>query len=145
MRSKLIENAREKTYVLVFDPGDEVASGLLHFAEKAGLHGAHFTAIGAFQDATLGYFQWDKKDYKKIPIKEQVEVVSLVGNVAMFQGKPKIHAHVVVAKSDGTAHGGHLMEAHVRPTLEVVLVEDPQSLTRQTDETTGLALLNPNR
>ncbi len=145
MRSKLIEDAREKTYVLVFDTGDEVASGLLQFAEKANLRGAHFTAIGAFQDVTLGYFQWDKKDYKKIPIKEQVEVLSLVGNVALFQGKPKIHAHVVVGKSDGTAHGGHLLEAHVRPTLEVVIVEDPHHLTRQTDETTGLALLNPAR
>jgi len=143
MRSKLIEDAREKTYVLVFDPGDEVAAGLQQFAEKANLRGAHFTAIGAFQDVTLGYFDLAKKDYKRIPIREQVEVLSLLGNVAIFKDRPKIHAHVVVAKSDGTAHGGHLLEAHVRPTLEVVIVEDPHPLRRQTDEATGLALINP--
>ena len=106
------------------------------------LGGSHFTAIGAFQDVTLGYFDWQTKQYRRIPVHEQVEVLSLLGDIALDEkGGPKVHAHVVVGKSDGTAHGGHLMEAHVRPTLEVILTESPRHLQRRHDEASGLALI----
>jgi uncharacterized protein len=109
VKAKMIQEAAQKTYALIFETGDEVAGGLLDFARRNHLAGSHFTAIGAFSDVTLGYFDWAKKEYKKIPIREQVEVVSLVGDIALKDGEPKVHAHVVVAKSDGTAHGGHLL------------------------------------
>lgn len=132
-----------KTFVLVFETGEEATAGLLAFAKSEKLTAAHFTAIGAFQDCQLGYFNWQTKQYDRIPVHEQVEVLSLVGNVAEQDGQPKLHAHVVVGKSDGTAHGGHLLEAHVRPTLEVVLTESPKHLVRKFDEKTGLALIRP--
>jgi predicted DNA-binding protein with PD1-like motif len=133
-----------KTFAVIFDTGDEVASGLLELAKQHKLGAAHFTAIRAFRDVTLGYFDWERKDYKKIPLREQVEVLSLVGDVALDeQGGPKVHAHVVVGRSDGTAHGGHLLEAHVRPTLEVILVESPRHLHRRHDPESGLALIRP--
>lgn len=128
--------------MLVFDTGDEVASLLKQFAQDQHLEASHFSAIGAFSDITLGYFNIGRKDYEKIRVKEQVEVLSLLGNVAMENSAPKIHAHVVVGKSDGTAHGGHLLEAHVRPTLEVVLEESPRHLRRKQDPATGLALID---
>src|SRR5947209_17427780 len=129
MRAKLLNEHPEKTYALIFETGDEVMKNLEIFAREKQLACSHFTAIGAFAEATLGYFDWNKKDYKRIPVREQVEVLSLVGDVARDeQGKPKLHAHVVLGKSDGTAHGGHLMEAVVRPTLEVILVESPEHL-----------------
>jgi predicted DNA-binding protein with PD1-like motif len=75
----------------------------------------------------LGFFDWEKKDYRKIPVVEQVEVVSLLDDVALGpDGKPALHPHVVVSLADGTAMGGHLLEAHVRPTLEVVLTDSPR-------------------
>jgi predicted DNA-binding protein with PD1-like motif len=142
MRAKVLNERPEKTYALIFDTGDEVMKTLLAFAREHGLAGSHFTAIGAFREVTLGYFDWDKKEYRHIPVREQVEVLSLVGDVALGeQGEPKVHAHVVVGKSDGTAHGGHLLEAVVRPTLEAVLVESPQHLRRRHDPETGLALI----
>ncbi len=143
MQAKLLNaDNREKTYVLIFDTGEEVVSGLLEFARKNRLAGSHFTAIGALHDVTVGYFNWNKKDYKKIPIGEQVEVLSLIGDIALDEkGEPKLHAHIVVGKSDGSAHGGHLMEARVRPTLEVILVESPEHLQRRHDSETGLALI----
>lgn len=134
-----------RTFVLAFEEGDEVLAGLKEFAEKQDLPAAEFTAIGAFRDVVLGFFDLEKKDYQRTAIEEQVEVVSLVGNVAQHEGKPKIHAHVVVAKRDGTAHGGHLLEAHVRPTLEVMLTESPRHLRRTTDPRTGLALVAPRQ
>ncbi len=143
MRSTLMhESEGQKTYALIFDSGDEVIRLLKDFAREHELGGSHFTAIGAFEDATLGYFDWTKKDYKRIPVREQVEVVSLVGDIADDEnGQPKVHAHVVLGKSDGAAMGGHLLEAHVRPTLEVMLIESPAHLRRHHDAESGLALI----
>ena len=89
----------------------------------------------------LGYFDWQKKDYTRIRIAEQVEVLNLTGNVALADGEPKLHPHVVLGKADGSAHGGHLLEGHVRPTLEVIVTESPVHLRRRSDPETGLALI----
>ncbi len=143
MKGKRIhEHDGEKTFVLIFDTGDEVSSGLADFARRESLAAAHFIAIGAMSDVTLGYFDWQKKDYTKIPVREQVEVLSLVGDIALDpEGKPKVHAHIVVGRSDGSTRGGHLIEGHVRPTLEVMLVESPAHLRRRSDPESGLALI----
>lgn len=142
MRTKLIHDAGEQTFAIVFDKGDEVVSNLLAFAKDNKLSASHFTAIGAFEDVTLGFFERERKEYKRIPINEQVEVLSLVGDIALEDNEPKVHAHVVVGKADGTAHGGHLLEAHVWPTLELILIESPQHLHRKIDNETGLALIS---
>ena len=142
MRTKLIHDDGEKTFAIIFDKGDEVASGLLSFAKENNLSASHFTAIGAFERVTLGFFERERRDYKRIHINEQVEVLSLVGDIALDEGEPKVHAHVVVGKADGTAHGGHLLEARVWPTLEVILVESPRHLQRKLDKETGLALIS---
>ena len=144
MRSKLINEASERTHVLVFESGDDVIPLLLAFAREHHLDASHFSAIGAFQRLTLGYFDWAKKDYERIAIDEQVEVVSLLGDIARKGREPQVHAHAVVAKRDGTAHGGHLLEATVRPTLEVILVESPAHLARRFDPQSGLALIDPD-
>jgi predicted DNA-binding protein with PD1-like motif len=141
MKAKLINEMGEKTYAIVFNKGDEVVEGLLSFAREEKVQASHFTAIGALSDVTLGYFNWAKKTFDKISIQEQVEVLSLVGNIVFDNGDPKLHAHVVIGKSSGTAHGGHLMEGHVRPILEVILVEVPSHLHRKIDKETGLALI----
>jgi predicted DNA-binding protein with PD1-like motif len=143
MRSRLIHSEDgEKTFILVFDKGDEVVEGLTNFAKDGGLGAASLTAVGAFGDATLGYFDWDRKEYRRIPVEEQVEVLALLGDIALKDGEPQVHAHVVLGRSDGTTRGGHLLEAHVWPTLEVVLVESPDHLKKRTDEETGLALID---
>ena len=142
MREKLLHDRGEKTYALVFDPGDEVVSGLTGFAGRHRLAASHLTAIGAFSQAVLGYFDRDRKDYRRIPVTEQVEVLSLMGDVALKDGKPALHAHVVLRKADGTAVGGHLLEARVWPTLEVILVESPAHLRRRHDPASGLALID---
>jgi predicted DNA-binding protein with PD1-like motif len=143
MRFKLLEE-RPKTYVLTFYTGEELASGLKQFAVDEKLTGSSFKAIGAFSSVRLGWFDWETKEYRpSVVFDEQVELVSLIGDVALKDGAPQVHAHVVVARSDGTAHGGHLMEAHVRPTCEVVLIESPQKLQKRLDPESGLALIQP--
>jgi predicted DNA-binding protein with PD1-like motif len=142
MRARPIaEDAAGQTFVLVFETGDEAMEGLRSFAREQRLSAAHFSGIGAFSDAVLGYFDWQQKEYRRIPVDDQVEVVSLLGDVTLDDGAPAVHAHVVVADRSGAARGGHLLEAHVRPTLEVVLGESPAHLRKRHDPESGLALI----
>jgi len=144
MNAKLVNDGPQKTYVVVLGSGDEAISSIEGFAREQGVGAAQITGIGAFSDAVLGFFDWETKEYRRIPVSEQVEVVSLVGDVAIGpDGKPSLHCHVVVARSDGTAMGGHLLEAHVRPTLEVVLTQSPRHLHKRKDPESGLALIAP--
>ncbi|MGN6675097.1 MAG: PPC domain-containing DNA-binding protein [Thermomicrobiales bacterium] len=143
MKAKLLQDQGEKIYAVVFDKDDECMAGLLQFATEKGLDSAELTAVGAFSRATLGYFDRQQKEYQKIPIAEQVEVLSLLGNIALDKGKPKIHAHTVVGKADGTTRGGHVLEGYVWPTLEVIVTETPRQLRRRMDAESGLALIDP--
>jgi len=143
MKAKALKrDGGETTWVLVFDRGDQVVSTLTAFAREHAIGAAHFTAIGAFSRARLGYFRRDTKDYKEIPLDEQVEVLSLIGDVSLDKGEPKVHAHAVLGTADGTARGGHLLEASVWPTLEVVLAQAPRHLRRKIDPDVGLALID---
>ena len=140
MRSKRLGD-EEGRYLVVFDKGDEVVESLLEFARQAQVTAASFTAIGAFSGVTLGFFERERKDYKRIPLDEQVEVLTLAGDIAVKNGEPQVHAHVVVGKPDGSAWGGHLLAGYVWPTLELVLVESPTEFHRTLDEETGLPLI----
>jgi predicted DNA-binding protein with PD1-like motif len=130
-----------RTFVLAFTTGDEVMATLTTFASERGITAGHFTAIGAFSGVVVAFFDWRTKTYTPIRFDEQVEVLSLAGDVSVEDRKPKIHAHVVIGKADATAHGGHLLEGWVRPTLETVLTELPSQLERRFDAESGLALI----
>jgi predicted DNA-binding protein with PD1-like motif len=142
MKSKLINDGPQKTFVLVLDKGDEAVRSIEGFAQANGIGAAQLTGVGAFSRTVLGFFDWETKDYVKIPVNEQVEVVSFVGDIALGpDGKPALHPHIVVSRSDGSAMGGHLLEGYVRPTLEVVLTESPRHLHKRKDPESGLALI----
>lgn len=143
MKSKLLNENGQKTYLVVFDSGDEVISGITQFAKNNQLNASQISAIGAFSEATLGFFNFSIKDYKKIPVQEQVEVLTLNGDITLKPGGGvQVHVHTVLGKADGTAHGGHLLSAKVHPTLEVIITESPAHLNRKKDEETGLALIS---
>ncbi len=143
MQRKLLnDSGGQRTFAVVLDSGDEVMKSLQSFVRDQRIHAAQFTAIGALSDVVLKYFDWESKGYLEIRVTEQVEVASLIGDVAAAaSGEPSLHAHIVVGRRDGTAMAGHLGEAHVRPTLEVILTENPAHLRKQKDPTTGLALI----
>ncbi len=141
MRHKLLSD-QPTTYALIFETGDELASGLKQFAAQQNLAGSSFKAIGAFSFVKLAWFNWETRKYQTaVELDEQVELLSLIGDITLQDGKPRVHAHAVVGKPDGTAHGGHLLEARVRPTCELILTENPQHLHRQMDPESGFALL----
>ncbi len=145
MQSKLLHQADgQRTFAVVLATGDEVLSSLQEFVARENIHAATLTAIGALSGAVLNYFNWDKKEYEKIPVREQVEVAALIGDVTDDpQGKPTLHIHIVLGTRNGSAKAGHLGEGHVRPTLEVIVTESPAHLHKVKDDETGLALIRP--
>jgi deazaflavin-dependent oxidoreductase (nitroreductase family) len=145
VKAQLLAAGNETTFLLVFDKGDEAVEGLTAFAREQRLEAGHFTGIGALSDVVVGYFDRGRRKYKRIAIPEQVEILSLIGDIALERDEQRVHAHVVVGKADGTAHGGHLLEAHVWPTLEVVVVQNPTTLRKRFDPETGLALIDVDR
>ncbi|MFG1461953.1 PPC domain-containing DNA-binding protein [Xanthobacter sp. DSM 24535] len=143
MQSKLLaENGPLRTYAIILETGEEAMSVLEKFAQQEQLTAAQFTAIGAFSEALLSYFDWERKEYLQIPVQEQVEVAAFSGDVALGpDGTPALHVHAVLGRSDGSALAGHLTRAHVRPTLEIMLTESPAHLRKRHDPESGLALI----
>lgn len=144
MKSKLVSREPgKKTYVLVLDSGEEAFSAITRFAVQEGMDGASLTAIGAFERAKVGWLNPDTWEYKPIPIDEQCEVLSIVGDIARGDdGQSSLHAHIVLGLSDGSTRGGHLMEGIVRPTLEVTIVESATYLRRRVRPDLGIALID---
>jgi uncharacterized protein len=132
-----------ETRVVVLESGEEAFSTLTKFANDAGITGASVTAIGGFERATVGWFDFEKKTYKKIEVAEQCEVLSAIGDVAVGDdGKASLHVHVVLGLSDGSTRGGHLLQGKVRPTLEVVFTDTPAQLRRKKRADIGIALID---
>ncbi len=145
MHFKIVKNTpEEKVYALIFSPGDEVISGLTDFALQNHIGDAHFTAIGGFSEATLAWYDGDKKMFKALPVDQTVEVLSMIGDIALADGKPVVHTHITVGKEDGTTTGGHCFEAFVRPTLEVFVTANMPRLEK-VDAPTGIKVIDPVR
>ena len=140
----LNEGEPTKQYSVIFYQGDEAFSGLLKFAEQYHITSAHFTAIGAVNGATLGWFDPQRKMYKRIPINGQHEVIGMSGDIALYQGKPVVHTHMLVGNSDGTTRGGHVLAACVSPTLEIMVTVDPVTMQKRFDPDTDLTLIDPS-
>jgi predicted DNA-binding protein with PD1-like motif len=145
MQSRQInQTGSQRMFAVILHTGDEVMASLKQFVAREHVESAQFTAIGAFRSAQLGYYDWETKQYRKIPVDEQVEVASFIGDVAKGEdGKPSLHVHCVLGCRDGRAIAGHLLEAQVRPTLEVILTDSPVHLRKRHDAESGLALIDP--
>ena len=142
MKYKVVEDADVVTYVVVCDPGDEAVTALTQFARAEDLEAASIAAVGAFEHAVVGWFDRAAKDYRRIRVDEQCEVLSLLGDVAEGQDGPILHMHTVLGLSDGTTRGGHLLEGKVFPTLEVVVTETPAELRKVMRPDIGIALID---
>jgi predicted DNA-binding protein with PD1-like motif len=144
MRIRQITEERERTYAIVLETGDSVMTCLRECAAAEQLSAGSFTAIGAFSDAVLAWFDWKTREYAEFAVDEQVEVLTLTGDIALGpDDEPQVHAHVVCGRRGGATLGGHLIDAHARPTLEIILREAPAHLRKRLDAESGLALIRP--
>ena len=116
---QLASNDGTRTYALILETGDEVMASVRGFAERERLTAAHFSAIGAFSDAVLAYFDWETKEYLDIPVSEQVEVAALNGDVAVApDGSPAVHIHAVLGRREPVCR---VVEAARRDPVELLL------------------------
>ena len=141
MQTKLLNAGPPRVHAVILETGEEAVSALTRFARQEGLDASQVSAIGAFCRGALGFYDLERREYRRIPFDEQMEVLSLLGDISLDEGEPKLHVHATLARSDGTTRGGHLLEAVVRPTLEVIITESPGYLKRSHDEASGLALI----
>ena len=134
-----------RTYVVVGEAGEDAFAILSDFAGDHHLTAAQLTGVGAFTGATVGWFDRQTKDYRRIEITQQCELLSLIGDIAQADDGPQVHAHVVLGLHDGTTRGGHLLAAEIWPTLEVIVTEAPAHLRKTSHPELGLALIDPER
>ena len=144
MKSKVVsDTSGAEVHVVILDSGEEAFAALTKFANQAKISAASLTAIGAFEKATVGWFDFASRSYKKIEVREQCEVLSAIGDIAVGDdGKASLHVHIVLGLSDGSTRGGHLLEGKVRPTFEVVITETPSKLRRKNRADLGIALID---
>jgi uncharacterized protein len=144
LRVKLLgEQAGTREYQLVFEAKAEIMATLTDFILRNHIQAAHFTALGACDDAIIGFYDPAVRDYRRTRHRRQMEIVSIVGDAAPTNGGAGLHAHVALGFDDGTMHGGHLFAAHAAPTLEMFLVASPTAVQRTHDATLNLDLLTP--
>lgn len=143
MRIREIGEPGRRVLVVVCDPGEEAVGTVTAAVAERGIAGAQVTAVGGLQGGELGYYDRTARDYTRISVAEQVEVLSLLGDVAVRDGRPQLHLHAVLGRRDGSTMGGHLLSGNVWPTLEVVVTEVAPELAKRFDPETGLALLAP--
>jgi uncharacterized protein len=139
---QVYENDGLRTFVVVMDKGDEAFEQLVAFAGEHRVSAAGLTAVGAARAVTLDYFDPEINDYRSTEFTEQLEVLSLVGDIALKDGEPAVHAHLTLGRKDSSTIGGHLQSLTVWPTLEVVVTETPGHLAKKVDPETGLALID---
>ncbi len=143
MKHRVLAEGELRTIVAVFDIGDEIVEGLTDLMRAEEVTAASLTAVGAVREATLGWYDLDEQECRRIPVQEQAEVLSLIGDVAVGpDGKPAVHAHAVLGLRDGSTRGGHLLSGIVRPTLEVALTESPARLAKTYRPELGLSLID---
>ncbi|RQV98274.1 DUF296 domain-containing protein [bacterium] len=129
-------------FLVRFYRGEKLPDALITLAEEKGWKSGAFTAIGAVENLTLGYFDLDQKKYVKFPVAGVSEVLALNGNLSIFNNKPFWHLHAIVGDKNGSVRGGHLVCLEVAVTLECWIWPHVNPVERVPDELTGLNFLN---
>ncbi|MFG3082024.1 PPC domain-containing DNA-binding protein [Streptomyces parvulus] len=145
MKWQQVQEGPSAVYVVVLDEGEDAVAELAAFARERSLRASQVTAVGAFSEAVVGWFDRRARDYRRISVDEQCEVLSLIGDVAVADDGPTPHLHAVLGLSDGSTRGGHLLSGRVWPTLEVVVRDSPAELAKTHRPDIGLALIDPAR
>lgn len=134
-----------KSFVLILSRGDEVATALADFARDQNVVNAHYVAIGGVRDPEVAWFDLTRNEYKGMSLPEQMEVLTLSGDIALgVDGKPIAHTHLVLGRKDGRAWGGHLLRATASPTLEIYVTTHPSPVYKRFDPDTGLQRIDPS-
>jgi len=126
--------------VLRLDEDEEMVESITAICKKENIESALVSAVGALKKAELGHFDTKERKYNTKVFEGMFEIASLNGNIAVLNGEPLAHLHIVIADTDFSTHGGHLMKGVVNPTCEIVILLLETKIKRAKDEKTGLNL-----
>lgn len=145
---RLVSSAPDgtKNFVLVLAEGDEVLTALGDFARAEAIVNARLQAIGAVHDPEIAWFDLERKQYKAMTFHEQMEVLSLSGDIVLGpDGAPVVHVHAVLGSVNGRSFGGHLLHAVTNPTLEVYVTAFPEAVHERSAPEKGIDLIDLSR
>jgi uncharacterized protein len=131
----------ESDYILKLEVGDKVHEAILNFCNKENIQTGWFTGIGAIKDISLGYYNLEARSYEFTKYSDIYEVVGLVGNVSLVEGKPFLHIHTSISDDKNQTSSGHLEYATVAVTLELRLTSYREKIDRLFEDASGLKLL----
>lgn len=139
---KMVRDGRR--YMLALEKGEEVLSSIVDFCAREGVRSGPIQGIGSIEDVVIGSYDRTKKSYEFSAEKDVFEVASFLGNITQVDGKPFVHAHAVLSRTDGTnaTIGGHLKEARVAVTLELFIISLGEEVRRAMNEDIGLKLID---
>jgi uncharacterized protein len=133
-------------FVLRLEQGDDILKTLREFANEHRLRACFFEGIGSLYRAVLGHYDFKgTKTYKYETFDEDLEILTLSGNVSTMNEKALPHAHVTLGRRDFSVIGGHLEEDSLANMVEVQMNKLPGKLLKAKDEDVGLNLLQLSR
>jgi len=139
---KLWEYPDRGAYLVRVDRGEEMMETLRAVAREKGIEAGRVSGIGALQDAELGYFDVERKDYLRKKLPGSWELLSLAGNISLRDGEVLPHIHVILGNVDLECRGGHLFSGVVSVTGEIFIEKLPEALHREMDDEVKLPLLD---
>jgi len=129
-------------YVLRLDKGDEIITSLLHLCQKEDISLGTVTGLGAVDHVLAGIYNLKEKSYHQNEFKGEKEIVSLTGSITRKDGDVYLHIHIAVSGEDGSVVGGHLNEARISATSEIIISKFVGKVERKYDCVIGLNLLD---
>ncbi len=132
-------------FVIRLEKGDDILPSLRRFAAENRIGAGVFEGIGSLNTVKLGHYDFHTKDYKFEVFSEDLEILSLSGNIATMDEAPLPHAHVTLGKRDFSVIGGHLDKGSLANMVEIGLSSLPGKLVKSRDDAVGLNLLQLRR
>lgn len=130
-----------QTFVLRLEMGDDILAVLRRFAEAKRIRAGAFEGIGSLSKAKLGHYDFKEKRYTFQVFEDDLEIITLAGNISTVDTAAVPHVHVTLGRRDFTVIGGHLDEGSSANMVEIVLQKLPGRLVKAKDEGVGLNLL----
>lgn len=131
-----------KQHVVRVVRGEELVEKVCEYCTQNNIKAGWVQAIGACDEVTVSSYNFQTRQYDKKTFTEDLELISLIGNISVVDGKPSLHAHVSLSQTDMSVIGGHLHKMMISGTGELYITMFEGEFTRHLDEETGLNLLD---
>ena len=129
-------------YYVVLKKDEEIIESLKKFAIENSIEGAKISGIGTLKNPELGFFDLEKKQYDKRILNGDFELLSLCGNISLFENDTIVHIHTLVSDSEFKAYGGHLFSSLVTGTAEIIIETANERINRKHSSQENLNLID---